>query len=226
MRAPSLSAVPVLLLALTLLTLEAAAQNAAIPGARPAPGSNNAQNTAPRAGAPAAAPAPAAKAADTPPAATPPKAGDAKAPAADAKAPAPPATPAPKADVPAAAAATPEAPTEPETPSKKKGREPPPCVVADFRAIGIDVQDAEERRRRALAWIRQRGKQCSAQQLLVMRNNRAQWMGTADSGAVAAAIDSLLEKFAETNPDIAILLYGTPPPPPPPDDKNKKPEKK
>jgi len=29
----------------------------------------------------------------------------------------------------------------------------------------------------------------------------------------------LLESFAETNREVAILLYGTPPPPPKPDDK-------
>ena len=93
--------------------------------------------------------------------------------------------------------------------------------MADFRAIGIDTQDAEKRRARALSWIAQRGKQCTAQQLLVMRNNRSQWLGTGDSGAVAASIDALLEGFAATNPDIALLLYGTPPPPPPPNPKDK-----
>jgi hypothetical protein len=99
--------------------------------------------------------------------------------------------------------------------------------VADFRAIGIDTQDAEKRRAQALAWISRRGKQCTPQQLLVMRNNRAQWLGTGDSAAAAAAIDSLLEGFAATNPDIALLLYGTPPPPPPPPDpKAKKPPEK
>lgn len=113
--------------------------------------------------------------------------------------------------------------TSPEaSPKKKVGAEPPPCIVADFRAIGIDTQDAGKRRTRALNWIGQRGKQCTAQQLLVMRNNRSQWLGTGDSGAVAASIDALLEGFAVDNPDIALLLYGTPPPPPPPNPKDKK----
>ena len=117
--------------------------------------------------------------------------------------------------------------TPTEIPKKKTGAEPPPCIVADFRAIGIDTQDAEKRRAQALAWINRRGKQCTPQQLLVMRNNRAQWLGTGDSAAAAAAIDSLLEGFAATNPDIALLLYGTPPPPPPPPDpKAKKPPEK
>ena len=91
----------------------------------------------------------------------------------------------------------------------------------------MDTQDAEKRRAKALAWIKLRGKQCTPQQLLVMRNNREQWLGTADSASAAAAIDSFLEGFAVNNPNIAMLLYGTPPPPPPPPDpKAKKPPPK
>ncbi len=193
----------------------------AIPAARPAAG-----NAATTPQTKAVAPVP-------PPAATTPKAPDAaKTPppankAADAKPVA--ATAAPSAQAPAADAEsdkTGEA-TPPESPAKKATAEPPPCIVADFRAIGIDTQDAEKRRAKALAWINRRGKQCTPQQLLVMRNNRAQWLGTGDSAAAAAAIDSLLEVFAATNPDIALLLYGTPPPPPPPPDpKAKKPPAK
>ena len=110
--------------------------------------------------------------------------------------------------------------------TKKKEPEPPPppvkpgtldpldCVVADFRAIGIDNQDAEQRRSKAIAWLGKHGKSCTAEQLIVMRNNRQQWLGTADNAALAARIDGLLEVFAATNKDIAVLLYGTPPAPP------------
>ena len=82
-----------------------------------------------------------------------------------------------------------------------------------------------------MAWLRKKAKQCTPEQLLVMRNNRSQWMGTADSGQVAAEIDGLLEGFAMTNPAVAALLYGTPPPPPAPqpaagNDKNAPPPKK
>jgi hypothetical protein len=190
----------------------------AIPAARPAPG--NAGTTAQTK---PAAPAPQ-------PAATAPKAPDA------AKSPTPANKAADTKPANATAAPSPQAPAadpEPEktgeaapveSPKKKAAAEPPPCIVADFRAIGIDTQDAEKRRAKALAWINRRGKQCTPQQLLVIRNNRAQWLGAGDSAAAAASIDSLLEVFAATNPDIAMLLYGTPPPPPPPPDpKAKKP---
>ena len=192
-----------------------APETTSIPAARPAPGNATTTQAKPATSAPKAA-----ETAKTPPPAN--KAVDAK-----------PATPPAKPPVQAPAAAADQenkieaTPTPTETPKKKSGAEPPPCIVADFRAIGIDTQDAEKRRAQALAWINRRGKQCTPQQLLVMRNNRAQWLGTGDSAAAAAAIDSLLEGYAATNPDIALLLYGTPPPPPPPPDpKAKKPPEK
>jgi len=98
----------------------------------------------------------------------------------------------------------------------------PPCVVAEFRAIGIDEQDVTKRRSRALSWLQQRSKQCSVEQLLMIRNNRSQWMGTADSAKLASVVDSLLEAIAAENPRVAALLYGTPPPPPPPGGEDKK----
>lgn len=193
-------------------TTNPANANTAIPAARPAPGNA----TPPAQGKPnTAAPQPAPAAPKT---AAPSKAQPAAGKPAEAK----PATP-PSPPPPAAAAQDKPADTAPDmtpdtTPKKKASAEPPPCIVADFRAIGIDMQDAEKRRARALNWITRHGKQCNAQQLLVLRNNRSQWLGTGDSGAVAASIDALLEGFAATNPDIALLLYGTPPPPPPPPD--------
>ncbi len=107
-----------------------------------------------------------------------------------------------------------DAPPEPPPPPIKPGKlDPLDCVVADFRAIGIDTQDAEQRRGKAMAWLNKHGKSCTAEQLIVMRNNRHQWMGHADNATLAARIDGLLEVFAATNKDIAILLYGTPPAP-------------
>lgn len=185
---------------------------AAIPAARPAPG-------APANGRPAAtpaAPAPASPAASpaAPPAATP-AAPPTATPAAE------PATPPAKKNDKNKAA---EAPPAPPKPGPLK---PPSCAVAEFRAIGIDTTDEQTRRTKAAAWLKRKAKDCTAEQLIVMRNNRAQWLGSADSAELAAAIDGLLESFAETNREVSILLYGTPPPPPPPpDDKNKAAPKK
>jgi len=83
----------------------------------------------------------------------------------------------------------------------------------------MDNTDERTRRVKAIAWLKKKAPDCTAEQLIVMRNNREQWLGSADSATIAAMIDGLLESFAETNRDVAILLYGTPPPPPKPDDK-------
>jgi hypothetical protein len=96
----------------------------------------------------------------------------------------------------------------------------PNCAVAEFRAIGIDNPDERTRRSKAIAWLKKKAPDCSAEQLIVMRNNREQWLGSADSATIAAMIDGLLESFAETNREVSILLYGTPPPRPKPDEKN------
>ena len=77
-----------------------------------------------------------------------------------------------------------EAPEPPPPPVKPGTLDPLDCVVADFRAIGIDNQDAEQRRSKAIAWLNKHGKSCTAEQLIVMRNNRQQWMGTADNAAI------------------------------------------
>ena len=89
----------------------------------------------------------------------------------------------------------------------------PPCVVAEFRSLGIDVHDPVKRSTQAMSWLKKRAKNCSVDQLLMIRNNRSQWMGTADSATMAAEVDSLLEVFAADNPQVAALLYGTVPPP-------------
>ena len=168
-----------------------------------------------------AAPAAAAK-----PAAATPVTTDAKKPAdASNKAGAPPAAADAKLDTKKPAAGTTPAATgtaDDGAAAKTAKAEGPPCVVAEFRAIGIDEQDTTKRRSRALSWLQQRAKQCSVEQLLMIRNNRSQWMGTSDSAKLASEVDSLLEAIAAENPRVATLLYGTPPPPPPPGGEDKK----
>lgn len=183
---------------------------AAIPGARPAPGA--AAN-----GRPAAAPATAAAAAAPP--ATPPSA-----PAAAATGPGPaPVEPPKPAAPPRRNGADKMAEAPPPEPAPKPGPlKPPSCALAEFRAIGIDTNDEQTRRAKATAWLKRKAKDCTAEQLIVLRNNRAQWLGTADSAELAAAVDGLLESFAETNREVSLLLYGTPPPPPPPPDARNK----
>jgi len=162
-----------------------------------------------------------AAAAAKPAAAAPAAATDAKKPADASNKPATPAVADTKPDAKKpATGATPAAGNADDASSAKTAKaDGPPCVVAEFRAIGIDEQDVTKRRSRALSWLQQRSKQCSVEQLLMIRNNRSQWMGTADSAKLASVVDSLLEAIAAENPRVAALLYGTPPPPPGGEDK-------
>ncbi len=208
-----------------LWLLPAAAQDApapkaadapvAIPAARPSP---NAPPAA-KPGAPSATPGSAAST----PAATP---GAPNTNAGTPAGPAPAPAPAPQAPAPQKTAKKGQ-PQPPEPPPKPGPLKPPGCAVAEFRAIGIDTSDAPLRREKASAWLKKKARDCTPEQLIVMRNNRAQWLGTADSAQMAAAIDGLLESFAETRPEVAVLLYGTPPErPKPKDDKGKADAKK
>jgi len=102
-----------------------------------------------------------------------------------------------------------------------------PCPIGAFRVIGMETTDAEARREKALKWLAKNGPDCAPEKLVALRNNRAQWMGAADSTEVAGAIDTLIESITEGNPDGINLLYGTAPPPPKPtDDKKGPPQKK
>jgi hypothetical protein len=106
----------------------------------------------------------------------------------------------------------------------KKPLTTPPCPIAEFRAIGMETHDVVARRAKALDWLAKKGKQCSPEKLVAIRNNRPQWMGHADSTVVAAAVDSLLEASIEGNPKVLNLLYGTQPPPPKPPEEKKPPK--
>jgi hypothetical protein len=109
----------------------------------------------------------------------------------------------------------------PKKPSMKA-----PCPIAAFRIIGMETIDAEARREKALKWLTKNGPDCAPEKLVALRNNRAQWMGAADSTEVAGAIDLLIESITDGNPDGINLLYGTAPPPPKPNDDKKGPPKK
>ena len=90
----------------------------------------------------------------------------------------------------------------------------------------METADGDLRRSKALKWLKKNGHGCSPQKLVAIRNNRSQWMGSADSTVVAAAVDSLVEEVTEGSPDAINLLYGTAPPPPKPTDDKKESGKK
>ena len=231
-----------LLLASLLLNVNSNAQNT------PAPANTAKPATAPAAtpaASPTANPTPATPATNTPAAAAKPsdnKAADVK--ASDAKAEVKKEEPKkdePKQDLAEAAKKAADSKKPKENKKDKAGKDgdtvadaPPkkpsmktPCPIGAFRVIGMETIDAEARREKALKWLAKNGPDCAPEKLVALRNNRAQWMGAADSTEVAGAIDTLIESITDGNPDGINLLYGTAPPPPKPtDDKKGPPQKK
>ena len=93
--------------------------------------------------------------------------------------------------------------------------EKPNCLVSEFRALAlssIEIKRAEA----AKSWILNTGKNCSLDRLLILRNNRNQWLGHADSAELAGEIDKLIELAAKDAPDLVRGLYTSPDPPKPP----------
>jgi hypothetical protein len=92
--------------------------------------------------------------------------------------------------------------------------EPVNCAVSGFRAA---VTDAPEplRAAKALEWLSAEGPRCSLDRWILIRNNRNQWMGSADSAQLAAAIDSRVEELARDDSAVIRNLFTSPPPPAP-----------
>ena len=92
------------------------------------------------------------------------------------------------------------------------------CLVGEFRLIALNTPDPSQRKKVAEAWIKEQAKFCTIAKLLSIRNNRAQWLGTADSITIDAELDVQLEIALEKNDETFAALYGLKLPPPPPDD--------
>ena len=92
------------------------------------------------------------------------------------------------------------------------------CLVGEFRLIALNTPDPGQRKKIAEAWIKDQAKFCTIAKLLSIRNNRAQWLGTADSITIDAELDMQLEIALEKNDETFAALYGLKLPPPPPDD--------
>ena len=92
------------------------------------------------------------------------------------------------------------------------------CLVGAFRLIALNTPDPSQRKKVAEAWIKDQAKFCTIAKLLSIRNNRAQWLGTADSITIDAELDIQLEIALEENDETFAALYGLKLPPPPPDD--------
>ena len=67
------------------------------------------------------------------------------------------------------------------------------CLVADFKAIGLNIHDPVERSVKAAEWIQRNSSACTLTQAINIASNRAAWLGTSETAMLTAAIDGLIE---------------------------------
>lgn len=67
------------------------------------------------------------------------------------------------------------------------------CIVADLKAIALEIHDVKERGLQAKAWLQKYGPNCSPFQIAVISSNRNSWLGHADSPIFVAMIDRINE---------------------------------
>ena len=89
------------------------------------------------------------------------------------------------------------------------------CIIGEFRTIALTQNDPQQRYLAAMDWLEHKGPACPEDKLLVLRENRAMWLGTADRPQVRDRIDFLLESTADGSGAGAASLYAAKPPPPP-----------
>lgn len=85
---------------------------------------------------------------------------------------------------------------------------PPPsnCSVAAFRTLALETPEMK-RTAAAMAWLKSTGKDCSLDRLILIRNNRVQWLGVVDSATLAGEIDRLIEEKSADSPATVQSLY-------------------
>jgi hypothetical protein len=67
-------------------------------------------------------------------------------------------------------------------------------LVSDFKLIALSTNDQIEREKAALTWLKKVGPSCSLEKMIIIRNNRANWMGTADTKDIDILVETLLER--------------------------------
>lgn len=84
----------------------------------------------------------------------------------------------------------------------------PACRVAEFRAIALTLHDPAERRARVRSWLLEQARGCSLEKLSMIRDNRAVWLGTADTAELATLVDGFIEAQSADGHEILKNLYG------------------
>jgi hypothetical protein len=82
-----------------------------------------------------------------------------------------------------------------------------PCLIADFRLMALTTHDPQERQKKAIDWLQKNNANCSPVQLSILHSSKAVLLGTADSMAVSATFDAIMEKRLAKNPEALAKYY-------------------
>lgn len=82
------------------------------------------------------------------------------------------------------------------------------CSISEFRTLALTTQDAQERGEVLTRWLKANAGACSTYQILLLNNNRSQWMGTADTAKVAGLFDQIIESKLRNDPQVLKSMYG------------------
>jgi hypothetical protein len=82
-----------------------------------------------------------------------------------------------------------------------------PCLIAEFRLLALTTHDPQERQNKSIEWLQKNNANCSPMQLSILHSSKAALMGTADSMALSAAFDAIMEKRMANNPEALNRYY-------------------
>ena len=83
------------------------------------------------------------------------------------------------------------------------------CSISEFRTLALTTSDAQERSEVLTQWLKTNAGVCSTYQILLLNNNRSQWMGTADTAKVAGLFDQIIEAKLKHDPQALKNMYGS-----------------
>ena len=81
------------------------------------------------------------------------------------------------------------------------------CVIAEFRLMALTTHDPQERQNKSIEWLQKNNANCSPVQLAILHSSKAALMGTADSMALTAVFDAIMEKRLANNPEALNRYY-------------------
>jgi hypothetical protein len=80
-------------------------------------------------------------------------------------------------------------------------------VIAEFRLMALTTHDPQERQNKSIEWLQKNNANCSPMQLAILHSSKASLLGTADSMALSAVFDTIMEKRMGNNPEALSRYY-------------------